>query len=370
MTELKKTPLNEAHRKLGAKMVPFGGWDMPVQYTGIIAEHEATRNAAGLFDVSHMGEIFVTGRDTIPFLEKTTCNNVAAMVDGQVQYNAILNADGGLVDDVTLYRFSPERIMVCSNASNYDSVYAHLLKIHSGEEVEISNESDKWHQIAIQGPKAEDIAVKVLGDRAKETGYYRFYTDERDGELIVSRTGYTGEDGYEIYSTIKTGLLLWDELLAAGQDSGLLPVGLGARDTLRLEAKYPLYGHELNETRSPVESGIGWIVKEKEIPFYNYEKIIAEKKEGPSRNVAGIQMTEQGIIRENYRVFSVDGQEIGVTTSGGYSPTLKTSIGLVYIDSSYIKDGEPVEIEIRQNRKKAKIVKGKFIEGSAGKKGK
>ncbi|MCE9500568.1 MAG: glycine cleavage system aminomethyltransferase GcvT, partial [Leptospira sp.] len=256
MENLKKTPLNEAHRALGAKMVPFGGWDMPVQYSGIINEHIATRTKAGLFDVSHMGEIFIEGKpdDILDFLERLTCNTVASLSNFQVQYNAILNEHGGLVDDVTIYKFSDEKYMICSNASNFEAVYNHLKKFPSP--LNIRNESAQWHQIAIQGPLANKIASEYFGKNLDYIKYYCFDTIPFGAEeLIVSRTGYTGEDGFEIYSTNETGKKIWTGLLDAGKNSGLIPVGLGARDTLRMEAKYALYGHELNNMRTPVESG-------------------------------------------------------------------------------------------------------------------
>lgn len=263
MSQDKKTPLYETHRNLGAKMIPFGGWDMPVQYSGIIAEHNATREAAGLFDVSHMGEIFITGdpKSILSFLESITCNSVASLSDSQVQYNAILNQNGGLVDDVTIYKFSSEKYMICSNASNYEAVTEHLLKHLPTSGVKVDNQSLQWHQIALQGPKANEIFSQFLRRDLDSIQYYRFMLFPYQGEeIIISRTGYTGEDGFEIYSSVPIGLKLWNELLEFGKPFGLLPCGLGARDTLRIEAKYPLYGHELNDQWTPIESGIGWIV--------------------------------------------------------------------------------------------------------------
>ena len=365
MENLKVTPLNEVHRTLGARMVPFGGWDMPVQYTSIIQEHLATRTAAGLFDVSHMGEIFLTGKkeSLLAFLEKLTCNQVEPMHDFQVQYNAVLNEAGGLVDDITIYKFNDEKYMICSNASNYEAVYAHLLKYNT--DLKITNESLNWHQIAIQGPKANEIFSKYIGQDLEGIGYYKFKLITFKGEqMIVSRTGYTGEDGFEIYSTIPTGVQIWSELLEFGKPYGLVPVGLGARDTLRLEAKYALYGHELNDTRTPVESGIGWIVKEKANPYFAYEKIISQKKNGAEYGVTGIKLTEAGVLRENYSVFDDAGNLIGQTTSGSYSPSLKEGIGLVYIKKSFIKNDTIVFVEIRGAKKKSIIQTGNFIKGS------
>ncbi len=366
---LKATPLNEIHRNLGARMVPFGGWDMPVQYSSIIQEHLSTRSNAGLFDVSHMGEIFLTGKkaDLLSFLEKLTCNKIETMQDFQVQYNAVLNENGGLVDDITIYKFNDEKYMICSNASNYEAVYEHLLKYNTN--LKITNESSNWHQIAIQGPKADEIFSKYTGLNLQDIGYYKFKVLSIKGEeMIVSRTGYTGEDGFEIYSSIKAGVELWSDLLEFGKPFGLVPVGLGARDTLRLEAKYALYGHELNDSRTPVESGIGWIVKEKPTPYFAYDKIISQKKNGSEYGITGIKLAESGVLREKYSVYDTNNNLIGQTTSGSYSPSLKEGIGLVYIKSDFIKNDTIVYIEIRGSKKKGIIQTESFIKGSVRKK--
>jgi aminomethyltransferase len=368
MTELKQTPLNAIHKKLGAKMVPFGGWEMPVQYTSIIAEHIATRTQAGLFDVSHMGEIFLEGEENklLPFLEKMTCNKVEGLKDGQVQYNAVMNENSGLVDDITLYKFTPEKYLICSNASNFESVYTHLQKYNTG--LDIRNDSKAWHQIAIQGPKAASIWEEYIGKSFQDLGYYQFKEIMLDKEkVIVSRTGYTGEDGFEIYSSLTLGVRFFQELLEKGKPQGLVPVGLGARDTLRLEAKYPLYGHELNESRTPIESGIGWIVKEKLEPFLGYEKVINQRKNGAEWGIAGIKLMEPGVPRENYSIFHGE-EKIGTTTSGSYSPTLKQGIALGFIQKAKIQEGLEIEIEIRGDRKKGVLQLSPFVQGSAKKK--
>ncbi|HMZ60003.1 MAG TPA: glycine cleavage system aminomethyltransferase GcvT [Leptospiraceae bacterium] len=362
---MKKTPLNEIHKKSGAKMVPFGGWDMPVQYTGIIQEHLATREAAGLFDVSHMGEIFLEGseKELLELLERLTCNTVSRMHDGQVQYNAVVNENGGLVDDITVYRFSAGKFMICSNASNYEKVYEHFLKYNSSS-VQIRNESSSWHQIAIQGPKADHMFSDYIGQDISHIKYYHFAPVKfRGEEMIVSRTGYTGENGFEIYSSVSLGLSIWSEILEMKKKDGLVPVGLGARDTLRLEAKYPLYGHELNETRTPVESGIGWIVKEKDAPYLGYDRIINDKKNGAKVSLYAMILKEPGVLRENFKVFDGSGNEIGLTTSGSYSPSLRQSIALAVLRTG-IPDGTEVFAEIRGEKKKAAIHQSKFIPGS------
>lgn len=364
--ELKQTPLHTIHKEMGAKMVPFGGWDMPVQYTGIIQEHLATRSAAGLFDVSHMGEIFVTGNeaDVLSFLESVTCNTITGMKVGQVQYNAVVNEDGGLVDDITVYKFSDSKYMICSNASNYPAVTKHLETYKKGN-VTVVDDSKNWHQIALQGPKADEIFSKYLGKDLSSILYYHFEEMNWKGEtIIVSRTGYTGEDGFEIYTSNALGVNIWKDLLEIGKDFGLVPVGLGARDTLRLEAKYPLYGHELNAEWTPVESGINFIVKEKPSPYLGYERIIADKKNGPKRKVVGIRLMEPGVLRENFPIFSSDGKEIGKSTSGTHSPSRKESLGLAILETEFAKNQMEVFVEIRGQKKLAKVETGAFIQGS------
>jgi aminomethyltransferase len=366
MENLMKTPLNEIHKSLSAKMTGFSGWEMPVQYTSIIKEHLATRKDAGLFDVSHMGEIFIEGDENslIHFLEKLTCNLVTGLEDFQVQYNAVLNENGGLVDDITLYKFSKNKYMICSNASNFKKVYEHLL-IYKTSGIEIKNSSSEYHQIAIQGPKADEIFSKYSKLDFSNLGYYRFKLVNLFGEeIIISRTGYTGEDGFEIYSSNSIGIKIWKEILEFGKEFGLVPVGLGARDTLRLESKYALYGHELNESKTPVESGIAWIVKEKNIPYLAYEKIISDKKNKSKFQTVGIKLIDSGILRENYEIFSNDGKKIGNTTSGGYSPSLKDSIGMAYIETEFTEDSSEILVQIRNEKKKAIIFKKSFITGS------
>lgn len=364
--ELKQTPLHTIHKEMGAKMVPFGGWDMPVQYTGIIQEHLATRSAAGLFDVSHMGEIFVTGKeeDLLSFLESVTCNTIASMKTGQVQYNAVVNEDGGLVDDITVYKFNESKYMICSNASNYLAVTKHLEKYNKGK-VTVVDDSKNWHQIALQGPNADAIFSKYLGKDLSSILYYHFEEmNWKEETIIVSRTGYTGEDGFEIYTSNTLGVTLWKDLLEIGKDFGLVAVGLGARDTLRLEAKYPLYGHELNAEWTPVESGINFIVKEKPAPYLGYERIIADKKNGPKRKIVGIRLMEPGVLRENFPIFSNDGKEIGKSTSGTHSPSRKESLGLAILETEFTKNQTEVFVEIRGQKKLAKVETGAFIQGS------
>lgn len=362
---MKKTPLNSNHKELGAKMVPFGGWDMPVQFSGIIAEHLATRSHAGIFDVSHMGEIIVEGEDALAFLEKLTCNTVSSLTNGQIQYNVILNEEGGVVDDITLYKISESKYFICSNASNVDAAYSHLVSYKGSYKVTITNDSDQWHQIALQGPKANQILGDYLKTDMDAIGYFKFaFLDFQDEKILVSRTGYTGEDGFEIYTSVPAGIKIWIDLLENYRSQGLVPVGLGARDTLRMEAKYPLYGHELTADRTPVESGLGWIVKEKPVPYLGMDRILQDKKNGPKQKIIGIKLLEPGVLREDYPLFA-DGEEpIGKTTSGTHSPSLKESIGLALVNAEHAIDGKEISVEIRGKKKKAILHSGKFIQGS------
>jgi aminomethyltransferase len=364
---MKKTPLNAIHKVLGAKMVPFGGWEMPVQYAGIIAEHLATRTKAGLFDVSHMGEIVVEGEpsDVMAFLEKVTCNTIESMIDGQVQYNAVVNDRGGLVDDITVYRIHAGKFFICSNASNYEAVAKHFNENNKNPKLKIVDESNHWHQIALQGPEANFILESYLKIKLDSLGYYKFgFFDFKNEKILISRTGYTGEDGFEIYTSIPVGLEIWQELLKQYKDVGLVPVGLGARDTLRIEAKYPLYGHELLIDRTPIESSIGWIVKEKKVPFLGYDRIMHDKKMGSNSRIVGIRLLEPGVMREDFPIFSLENVQIGKTTSGTHSPSRKESIGLALIKKEFIREGQEISVEIRGQKKKAIIHTGKFIEGS------
>jgi len=344
-------------------MVPFAGWEMPVQYSSILQEHQAVREKAGLFDVSHMGEIEVKGTTAEEFLDSVTCNRVQEMQDGQVQYNAVLNEKGGIVDDITIYRVNPESFFVVSNASNYEAVTAHFEKYKIAG-TDVQNISNTIHQIAIQGPLAEDILRDFLNLDLSSIGYYRFKDmDSRFGKLRLSRTGYTGEDGFEIYSDVNAGVEIWKGILAQKSSSGLIACGLGARDLLRLEARYPLYGHELNETWTPVESGIGWIVKEKTSVMPGYARVLEQKKSGPANQVVGFKLMEGGVPREGYAVVNESGAELGKVLSGGFSPIVNAGIGTAFLPVGL----EAFYIQIRDKKVPAKAEKKAFVQGTAGK---
>ena len=361
---MQKTPLNQIHRDLGARMVDFGGWDMPVQYAGVIEEHLAVRQAAGLFDVSHMGEIEVTGADALAYIQHLTVNDAARLVDGQVQYSAFCYPDGGVVDDVTLYRFSATRFMFCVNAANIDKDFAWMqqaLADASLPDVTLVNRSAEFAQIALQGPQAENILARLTALPLAELTYYHFCEGEVAGvQMIVSRTGYTGEDGFELYLPAAAAVDLWQKLLAVGNQHGLQPVGLGARDTLRLEKGYALYGHELSAEISPLEAGLAWITKLDKDDFVGKAALVAQKAAGVPRRRAGLVMQERGIPREGYPVF-LGADQVGVVTSGTMSPSLKVGIALALVAPDAAAMETELEIAVRNRRMRAKVARLPFV---------
>ncbi|MBN2427199.1 MAG: glycine cleavage system aminomethyltransferase GcvT [Deltaproteobacteria bacterium] len=360
---LKQTPLNSIHRALGAKLVEFGGWEMPVQYQGIIDEHLAVRRTAGLFDVSHMGEIAVDGPKALDYIQLLTINDAAALSDGQVQYTAMCYPDGGVVDDMTLYRFGPERFLFCVNASNIDKDFAWMLQIlkESGlADVELRNLSPDYGQIALQGPSSAAILAGLTSENFKEIDYYHFKEGPVAGiPTIISRTGYTGEDGFELYVPTAKTADLWDALMQTGKKQGLVPAGLGCRDTLRLEKKYALYGHEISADISPLEGGLAWITKLQKPDFVGRKALVRQKENGVPRRLACLILEEPGVPRQGYPVFSQE-HHIGEVTSGTMSPSLKKGIALALIkkDSAVIGDG--VQIGIRDKKRVARIIKPPF----------
>jgi len=361
---LQKTPLNRLHRELGARMVEFGGWDMPVQYRGVIDEHLAVRNAAGLFDVSHMGEIEVRGPGALALIQELTVNDASLLVNGQVQYSAFCYPHGGTVDDVTLYRFDTEHFMFCVNASNSDKDFAwmeEVLEEGDFEGVSIRNLSADFAQLALQGPAADAILGRLTDTDLGGISYYHFFEGLVAGTpAIISRTGYTGEAGFELYFTPGAAEEIWTSLLEVGAEDGLAPVGLGARDTLRLEMKYALYGHELSSEISPLEAGLGWIVKLDKDGFIGREALLRQRREGLSRKLVGLVLTEPGVPRAEYPVFAA-GKEVGIVTSGTMSPSLRVGIGLALVDIEQAGVGTPLEVGIRQRRVSARVVKTPFI---------
>jgi aminomethyltransferase len=340
-------------------MVEFGGWQMPVQYRGIIEEHVAVRRQAGLFDVSHMGEIEVRGADALASCQKISANDLARMSQNQAQYNLLLNEDGGIVDDVIFHRLGDQHYLVCVNAANIEKDFE-WLKGHAGKDAEIIDRSAEYAQLALQGPLAETILQRLTSAALGPLGYFRFvFADVAETRCLIARTGYTGEDGFELYCESDRAEGLWSSLMEAGVPCGLVPAGLGARDTLRLERALPLYGHELDETTSPFEAGLSWVVKFSKGPFLGRERLLREKEEGPKRKLVGLEMTEPGIARSQCRIFK-DGCCVGGVTSGTKSPTLKRSIALGYVESEQSAVNNELHVEIRGRSVSARLVKLPF----------
>lgn len=361
---LKKTPLNEVHRSMGGKMVDFGGWDMPVQYpAGVIEEHMRTRTAAGLFDVSHMGEFWVEGTDAVPFVNKLTTNDVTKLIDGQAHYSALTNENGGVVDDLLVYRFGPEKLLLVVNASTTDKDWDWITSHKGDEDVALTNVSADYCQIAIQGPNAIDILQKLTDTDLRSIKYYHFTTGRVDGvESIISRTGYTGEDGFEVYAAADKAEQLWNKMLETGsygEENGILPAGLAARNTLRLESAMSLYGHELADDISPLEAGLGWIVKLQKGPFTGSDILKKQKEDGFKRKLVGFEVTDKGIARDGFDVY-IDDQKVGVVTSGSPAPYLKKNIGLAFVPVEFANPGQQITIDVRGKRLAATIVPTPF----------
>ncbi|GER68371.1 aminomethyltransferase [Weizmannia acidilactici] len=362
MPDLKRTPLFDVYRKYGAKTTGFGGWELPVQFSGIKAEHEAVRTKAGLFDVSHMGEILVQGEGSLDFLQKMATNDVSTLHPGAAQYTAMCYENGGTVDDLLVYQLGKERYLLVVNAANTEKDYE-WLRDHNTEEISIADMSASMAQLALQGPLSARILQKLA--RGLDVSAFKPFSFVENADLsgckvLLSRTGYTGEDGFEIYCRNEDAARLWEEILTAGDEDGVLPCGLGARDTLRFEAGLCLYGQELSENISPLEAGIGFAVKlNKEADFIGKSALQQLKTEGLKRKLAGIEMIERGIPRHGYDVFSGE-KRIGVVTTGTQSPTFKKNIGLALLDVPFNAPGTEVEVAIRSKKLKAKVVKTPF----------
>ena len=356
---LKKTPLNAVHRAAGARMVDFGGWDMPVEYSGIIAEHMAVRTAAGLFDVSHMGEIEVRGPRALDLVNYVTSNNAAALADGQAQYSGLLNPSGGFVDDILVHRIESGHYFLCVNASNQDKDFEWIVSQNSFD-AEVEFAGPNYVQLAIQGPKALEALTKLTATKLEELRYYWFERGEVLGAAaIIARTGYTGEDGFEIYIPPEEGERIWAALLEAGQEFGIIPCGLGARNTLRLESAMSLYGHEIDGQVTPYEARLGWIVKLDKGDFVGRDALVKQKESGLARRIAGLEMRGRGIARDGYRVL-VESEDAGWVTSGSPAPFLQKNIGLCMLPVAVSKPGQRIEVAVRQRRVEAEIVPTPF----------
>jgi aminomethyltransferase len=355
VAKLKKTPLHSVHRRLEAKMVGFAGWDMPVQYSGVIEEHTAVRTRAGLFDVSHMGEVEVRGSGALEFCQSLMPNDLARLKPGQAQYNLLLNEQGGTVDDIVVYPLKAEHVFICVNASNTDKDFDWIAG-HAGAKVKVENTSARYVQVALQGPLAEKILQRLTETRLEELKPFYFFFGKAGGiESMVARTGYTGEDGFEIFCESPEGEKLWDLLMETGSRDGLQPAGLGARDTLRLERALPLYGHELDDSTTPLEAGLDWVVKFSKDAFVGRDVLLKQKQEGVKRKLVGLEMSDPGIARGHYSVFK-QGERTGEVTSGTKSPTLGKAVAMAYVRAEHAAVGNSVEVEIRQRRAAARVV--------------
>ncbi|MGM0835648.1 MAG: glycine cleavage system aminomethyltransferase GcvT [Bacillota bacterium] len=360
MTELKRTPLFEVYKDFGAKTIDFGGWDLPVQFSSIKEEHEAVRTKAGLFDVSHMGEIEVKGKDSLAYLQKMMTNDVSKLKDGGAQYTAMCYENGGTVDDLLVYKKADADYLLVVNASNIEKDYDWLASKVT-EEVTVTNVSETMAQLAIQGPLAEEALQKLTNTDLSEIKFFKFKENvEINGTpALVSRTGYTGEDGFEIYCASEKSVELWNEIL---KDENVIPCGLGARDTLRFEANLALYGQELSKDITPLEAGIGFAVKvNKEEDFFGKEVLKDQKENGVPRKLVGIEMIDKGIPRHGYEVF-VGEEQVGEVTTGTQSPTLKKNIGLALLKKEFTELETEVEVQVRKKRLKAKVVKTPFYQ--------
>jgi aminomethyltransferase len=357
---LKKTALHAAHRRAGAKMVEFAGWEMPVQYSGVIHEHLAVRSRAGLFDVSHMGEIEVRGAGALEFCQRVSANDVARMKVSQAQYNLLLHENGGIVDDVIFYRLGSDRFLVCVNASNSEKDFSWMCQ-QARAGVEVTNESERYAQLALQGPLAEKILQPLTALALNELkGFHFQFAEVASLRCLVSRTGYTGEPGFELYCDVDVAHPLWTALLDAGAADGLVPAGLGARDTLRLEMGYPLYGHELDDTTTPLEAGLDWVVKFSKPDFMGRDSLARQKAEGVPRRLVALELVEPGIARSGYALYRQD-RVVGRVTSGTRSPTLGKSIALGYLSREAAESSDDIDVEIRGRKARAKIVTVPFV---------
>lgn len=358
-TQLKKTALNKVHHALNAKLVDFGGWEMPVEYSGIVHEHLKVRTAAGLFDVSHMGELDIRGRESLALVQQVTSNDASKLADGQIQYSGLTTSNGAFVDDLLVHRLAPDHYFLCVNASNTDKDYEWIVRNNRFDAV-VRNVSAQYSQLAIQGPRAAAILQRLTATDLSAIKYYWFAMGRVDGvDAIISRTGYTGEDGYEIYFDPAESEPLWNRLMDVGANDGITPTGLGARNTLRLEAKMALYGHEIDDTTTVLEADLGWICKLQKGNFNGREALLKQKQEGIQRILVGFEMTEAGIARDHYPVL-IGGEVVGHVTSGSPAPFLKKNIGLAYVPVAHSAVGSEIKIQIRQRAVSARIVATPF----------
>jgi aminomethyltransferase len=354
---MKKTALYQSHIDLGAKMIPFAGYEMPVQYKGLNHEHQIVRNGVGIFDVSHMGEFVVTGAGSLDFLQKVTTNDVAKLVNGQAQYSCMPNETGGIVDDLLVYKLDDHKYLLVVNASNIEKDWNHLQKYAKNYEVTMSNKSDDYSLFAIQGPKATEVLQALTSVDLSQIKYYHFEVGPFAGVdyVIISATGYTGAGGFEIYVSNAHAVDVWNKIMEAGASLGIEPIGLGARDTLRLEMGFCLYGNDIDDTTSPIEAGLGWITKFTK-DFVNSETFKKQKEDGVSQKLVGLELLERGIARKDYPITDAEGNEIGRITSGTMAPSLNKPIALGYVKTDFAKKETEVFVKIREKLIRSKVV--------------
>lgn len=359
MLDLKRTPLYEIHKSLGAKMTSFAGWEMPLEYSGIIDEHQAVRRSVGLFDISHLGQIEVSGPKALEAVQLLIINDASKLGDGRVQYNLFCNPSGGILDDVTLYRFNENRFMFCVNAARTEKDFT-WLKEQVGNIVSVVNRSFDYATLAIQGPLAQQVLQKICDTDLALIKYYHFTSSNITGiNSIVSRTGYTGEDGFEIYIPSSAAEGLWGRIMEAGKNEGIKPAGLGARDSLRLEMGYTLYGNDITEDTTPLEAGLERFVKFQKKFFVGKEALLTQAHEGIRKRLTGFEMVGRGIPRSRYPIHA-EGRRIGEVTSGGHSPSLGKGIGMGYVETRFSSIGQKIEIEIRGKMVEAVVVPRPF----------
>lgn len=353
---MKNTALTDKHISLGAKMVPFAGYNMPVQYEGVKAEHDCVRNGVGVFDVSHMGEFMIRGDKALDLIQKVTSNDASKMVNGQAQYSCLPNNEGGIVDDLIVYKFNDKEYMLVVNASNIEKDWNWISK-HNTMGAEMQNMSDDTSLLAIQGPKAVEALQKLTSVNLAQMKYYTFERGTFAGipDVIISATGYTGAGGFEVYFPNKYANQMWDQVFNAGDSYGIKPIGLAARDTLRLEMGYCLYGNDINDTTSPLEAGLGWITKFTK-DFTNSTNLKAQKEAGVKRKLVGFELVDKGIPRHDYEIVDANGNKIGIVTSGTMSPSMNIAIGLGYVPTELSSPGSEIYISIRDKALKAKVV--------------
>ncbi len=363
LKQMKKIALNDIHHSLNAKMVPFAGFNMPVSYEGVNIEHETVRKDVGVFDVSHMGEFLISGENALELIQKISSNDASKLIDGKAQYSCMPNEDGGIVDDLIIYRFNEDKYLLVVNASNIEKDWNWIAQ-HNTMDATMKDLSDEYSLLAIQGPKAAEAMQSLTEVNLKEIKFYSFEIAEFAGvkNVIISATGYTGSGGFEIYLKNEDAETIWNKVFEAGADYGIKPIGLAARDTLRLEMGYCLYGNDIDDTTSPIEAGLGWITKFTK-DFINAEALQKQKEEGPKRKLIAFELDERGIPRQGYDIVNVNGEVVGNVTSGTMSPSLDKGIGMGYIPTEMAKANEKIFIQIRKKAIPATLVKLPFYKG-------